>query len=215
MSEMNLYLNGIGTLYEKVKNENASKEEIQEIITAIEELFHVLAEEEGYDPNYKDRMTETFEKQSIERLRVLEEKIKNKNSISSVQEQTKMIVDKIRVFWKAAAFNFVDDVKVTSGGIVEISFGFSLDYGSMFSDKKVTGAQKAKTNKQELLLEGYVLDEKMKHLIDCETNKEKIKNKILERFPSAYIQSWETYMCGNDKQKLRKLQIRIRDIKDI
>lgn len=205
----------IHALHRMVSGGTEQKEDVQEVIRYIENLYYQLSKKESYDPNEKDSMFLSLERNEQERLRTLEEKASKVNSISLIQEQAKTIADKIHQFWREEGFHYVSNVKTDHYGTVEADFGFSLHFGSLFTDKKVSCAKKKEEKMQWLKEEGYQLDEKNKHLLDCDANKEKLEKLIQKRFPSSYIYSFESNPCNRTERKIFRMIVRISDILDI
>lgn len=210
-------LHMLAALHIRIGKEDIEKEELQEWMHQLETLFIELSEEHQYNPHHRDEMFAILEQNAKEKLADLEEKVKQANPISFVQEQTKKIKDELREFWKEAGFNYISDMKVGSHGTVEVEFGFSFDYGLSTSREKVTKKEQIKITKDRLLSEGYVFSDKETELLDCDINKSNIEKLILERFPSAVIFSYETFTSGikERKQIIRHLNVRIRDINEI
>lgn len=215
MNKTKELLNYLNTLYKQVQNNQASKEELQQLLYIVESLSLDISKEEGYIRDKKDSLEKQFEKESIQKLQELEQKQKSGSSISYVQEQMKEMASKIQTFWAEQGFYYVGNVEVDYSGIIEVELGFALRFPSIDPRKKVSGAQKEQSNKHYFRKEGFLFNEKENGFLDCDSNKEKIKNIIQKRFPSSYIRSWESIMSGRNEQKIKRLYIRIPNILDI
>jgi hypothetical protein len=207
LNEIEKLLSRIGSLYQEIQNDRIDPVAFSEL----ENLFLALSDNLGFDPNFRGEIAESFASHSIQKLKELEQKVTHACQIGSVQEQSKEIISHIRDFWRETGFSYIQNIGINSGGVVEVDFGFALDYGSMTTDQKITHQKVVSSTKDRLLLAGYVLDAQQKELIDCDENKDRIKYLIENRFPSAYIVSWESLMLGKGGQKLKRLSVRIKD----
>lgn len=208
MSEFKELMTHIGRLHAALKEDRID----EAAFDLVETLFLELSKKNGYDPDQKESMILAFDERSKQRLMALEEKIENKDTISFVQEQVKEIIAQIHDFWITAGFNYIEDVKVRMQGVIEVKFGFSLDYGTVLSRNPVSAKKKNQDTKERLIDDGYILDEEKKEFIDCDINKEKIKELIVKRFPSAIVYSWETSMLlSEDRQQLQNVTVMIKN----
>lgn len=204
-------------LYHHLKEETLNKEEAQMLFQELERLFYESVSEENIEFNRKDQMMIALENESKQRLQYLEEKIQKGSQVAAIQEQTIHIAQLIQEFWHEAGFHYVITFRMNHYGTLELELGFSLNYGSMTSDKPVTAKEKRQKTKERLLEEGYILNDKETSIIDCDLNKQKISDLLLSRFPSAAIFSWETFL-DNHKTKqhnLRSIHVRIPKIEEI
>jgi hypothetical protein len=212
MAKTSEYLILLNMLYQNISNGYDNKEELQLLMNEIEANFMELSKHEGYNPHYKDEMTQSFEMQMNNKLALLEEKIKNKHSLSTIQEQSKKIMGCVKEFWREIGFHYIHNMKINHMGTIEVQFGFSPDFTPTLSGNKISAKEETKKRLDKMEEDGFIFNEKRSDLIDCDSNKMKIKKLLEEQFPSCRIFSWETFIGNKDEQILRYLNVRITNI---
>ena len=213
---MNVLIRDLLSQIQLVHNAILADEINEEALLKTEALFKEISNQYGFDPDQKDEMSLVFEQKSIARLAELEAKMNSRDPVSSLQEQSKTIIEAVRSFWRKTGFNYIPDIKMNLSGILEVEFGFSLDYGSVFTSTAISDKEKNNQTKQRLIDEGYLLVNDSKDLLDCDQNKERITRLISEQFPEATIMSWNSRIhYQTDVMCLEKVHVYIHDSQDI
>lgn len=203
--------------YHQIQKGLEDKEQLQHKLTELENAFYELSEQEQYDVNQKDKRMLAFESYAQEKLEFLQEKVKTQTSNVHIQEQTIQLAKTIKAFCAEASFPYLKEFSVDQRGTIELELGFSLSYHTMTSDTPVSTKNQVEATKKRLKDEGFVLNERGTEFMDCDSNKEKLKEMILKRFPSARIFSWESKLeyHQTNEHRLHSVRLRLFKIEEI
>jgi len=190
-----------GQLYGWVKNDQLTEEMSRTLPTLIESYFSEAAKLLNYESHLlsekENRHVEI--RKANETIRELKEKLGSNKSVDGLQEQLKVLSNKVRDWWNAEGFNHVTDYKFDPYGGYHVKFSFMLDMrrSRLSSKTPVTDIRKTDEHVQYLRDRGFQFadfeddrSEKLK-LIDNQNNRLLLTEMLKERFPSIKIESWD------------------------
>jgi hypothetical protein len=156
------------------------------------------------------------------RIRELEGELGKSGTIEQTVEHIKTMMKILDAWWDKEGFAHISDVNITKWGNVEITFSCSLfgEFRMISSDTPVSDKVNRAAWHQSIADRGFRLakepGERDPVLVDCDQNKEALKNLFANAFPSGTI--LETTNYANSRMgvmTLRSVKVLVRDMADV
>lgn len=187
-------------LQDKIDNNTVTQEDINVLAFLLEGHLGDVLKGLDYQSVLKEEQEKRYEEIRIayQRIQTLEEQLANVHELSGFSGMFKKIQDTLRDWWQKEGFNHVEDTKLLSYGVIEVTFSFLLSSRvSMFSKTPKADREDLARHKQALRNQGFLFNDNGEYtaykdeLLDTQQNKDLLLKLVRKRFPSFKIKSFE------------------------
>jgi hypothetical protein len=206
-------------MYDWIKEDGLSEEMKDTLFSLIESHTAHASKPLGYDSNAAKVIDERYAdiRKANQTIHELEKKLSENTQVTGLKELLYAMHSTLYKWWGLQGFNLVTDDSFGFYGY-KGRFCLSLYHISFMSRKPVTDAKNHKNRLEQMIEEGYEIEEEDREfvLLDTPTNRSKITALVKAKFPSIDIYKWNNW-CLHKKEgfQLRDFEAYIRDLSEL
>lgn len=214
-------------LYGRINEDQAERSLVDAVLGVSESIISDIGKKLDYNGTLQKEMEKRYGeiRKANLRIRELEEMMGSSKPIDGLKEQVKHLCENVEGFWQGYGFGgYIREFYIGKYGGVDLKLSFSFDWlGSLVGDDKPASSREKLAERIKMVQDkGFELvrpkGERRYEMKDCDSNKAKLFDVIMNRFPSAKITKFEARNHGGCDEELfviSEIGVYIRNIHEL
>lgn len=214
-------------LYGQIKGDRVERSLVNAVLGLSESIISDIGKRLDYNGTLQKEMEKRYGeiRKANLRIRELEEMVGSSKPIDGLKEQVKYLCENVEKFWQEQGFGrYIREFQITKYGGIDLKLSFGFDtMSSLFHDEKPVSRKEELAERIKSVQErGFELvrpkNESHYEMKDCDSNKAKLVEIIMNRFPSAKITKFQIRNhggCDTELFVISEIEVYIRNMHEL